>query len=84
MLNLKIEGPQGLMLMVSADDQVQVPLAPSERILCRQALLDALTLLEQTQIRRSIPSTAGVTGQFLQRNRPHLAYSRAICDLTGR
>lgn len=64
------------MLMIGSDDLVQVPLLPSERTICRQALLDALTLLDQTEIKRSISAKADLPDLCLRRTAPRLAYSQ--------
>lgn len=55
MTELKISGVDGILLWVGAGDLAQVPLKPSERALCRQALLDALTRLDQAQVRPRVP-----------------------------
>lgn len=72
MFDLRISGPDGLILMIGSDDLVQIPLLPSERTMCRQALLDALTLLDQTEIKRSISSMADLPDLCSRQTAPAL------------
>ena len=81
MFELKVTGTSGLMLWLGSNDQVQVPMRLSERVACRQALLDALTLLDQTEISMSKFSTANALCRSWQQSSPRPVESRAVCDL---
>ena len=52
-MELKIENEGGLVLWTGRGDLVQVPMDKGERDQCRQALLDALDLLDQTIVKWS-------------------------------
>lgn len=77
-MELSVRDSSGLILRVGLDDQVVVPLKPSERVLCRQALVDALALLDQTAVTQSISSKEVAKDAGSRRTAPHLAYSRAV------
>jgi hypothetical protein len=67
-MNLKIEDATGLVFWIGSNDMVQVPMRLSERVLCRQVLVDALTLLDQTEVKKSTFSTADGQDRCSQQN----------------
>lgn len=49
-VQLQITDESGLVLWIGPDNIVQVPLKPSDRQMCRQAIIDAMALLDETEV----------------------------------
>lgn len=81
-MELKIENSEGLVLWTGLDDLVQVPMDKDERAQCREVLLNALDLLDQTIVKWSTFSTAAVPDQYERQSLPHLSDCLGVYDFS--
>lgn len=79
-MELKIEINGSLALWLGPNDSVQVSMDLGERVKCREALSNALNLLDQTIVKWSTFSTATATGAAEIRNLPRLDGCHAVFD----
>lgn len=78
-MELKIENSEGLVLWTGFGDLVQVPMKKNERAQCREVLMDALDLLDQTILKYDTFSTEGERdGSWLQ-SPQHLSDCLEVC-----
>lgn len=79
-MEVKLISETGLSLWLGPSDQVQVPMNKEERAQCRKALLDALSLLDETIVKYDTLATAGAMGAALIQNSPHLDGCLGVFD----
>jgi hypothetical protein len=81
-MELKIEIDGELCLWLGPDEDVQVPMSERERAQCRERLLSALSLLNETVVKYSTFSKVGGTGEASTQNSPRLGDYPEVVDWT--